>query len=168
MGDNSGGGAALDTANGGYTVFGVVIGNGMDVVDALASVQTFQFASPFGELPLRNYTIEQFNDYANNPIGANNLEMYDIGFLPGDVNGDGSVFEDDLTIINENWQQTATGWATGDLNNDNVTDGLDMNIVGSNWMYGVPEPGEPPSSVPEPATLGLLIMGGLAMLRRRK
>lgn len=46
------GGASAD----GYAVFGRVLGDGMNVVDAIAAVSRFNFGSPFNELPLQNYT----------------------------------------------------------------------------------------------------------------
>jgi peptidyl-prolyl cis-trans isomerase A (cyclophilin A) len=44
--------ANLDNQNGGFTVFGQVIGQGMDVVNAIAAVKTYYASSTFDHLPL--------------------------------------------------------------------------------------------------------------------
>ena len=47
---------SLDTENGGFTVFGHVIGESMTAVDAIAALPIYDFGSPFEALPLRDYT----------------------------------------------------------------------------------------------------------------
>jgi len=69
LADNS---ANLDSQNGGFTVFGRVIGNGMDVVDAIAALPVWDAtggnpSSPFGDLPLIGYT--------SGPVTGANLAM---------------------------------------------------------------------------------------------
>ncbi|WP_371195104.1 peptidylprolyl isomerase [Glaciecola sp. SC05] len=58
LGNNS---SNLDLQNGGFTVFGQVLGDGMDVVDAIAALSIFSFSfsndqPSFPEIPLRDYT----------------------------------------------------------------------------------------------------------------
>jgi cyclophilin family peptidyl-prolyl cis-trans isomerase len=52
VGDNA---SQLDGQNGGFTVFGKVRGNGMDVIDAINALQVWNAGSPFNELPLIDY-----------------------------------------------------------------------------------------------------------------
>lgn len=59
LGDNT---ANLDAQNGGFTVFGEVVGDGMDIVDAIAALPRFNFGGATTDLPLRNYSIDDFNN----------------------------------------------------------------------------------------------------------
>jgi cyclophilin family peptidyl-prolyl cis-trans isomerase len=53
--DNGGSPHNLDSINGGFTVFGQIIRNGMTTVDKIAMLPTFNFNPPFEALPTRNY-----------------------------------------------------------------------------------------------------------------
>ena len=57
LADNS---ADLDGQNGGFTVFGEVIGDGMTVVDGIAALPIFNFDGAFAALPLIDYTATDF------------------------------------------------------------------------------------------------------------
>ena len=81
-------------------------------------------------------------------------------------------FNDILVVLNTaNWQLAPTvngfGWSEGDVNGDGITDFNDILIMlnTSNWLQGTPPSGP---SIPEPATMSLLALGGLALIRRRR
>lgn len=68
LSDNS---ANLDVTNGGYTVFGQVMGDGMTIIEELAELPQFPYAKPFDELPLANFTTDDFTNGVD--PGSNNL-----------------------------------------------------------------------------------------------
>lgn len=70
LANNSGGSPQLDTQNSGFTVFGQITSQGMEVVDAIAGLQRFTFPG-ISDLPLRNYSSSDRDD--NKPLVASNL-----------------------------------------------------------------------------------------------
>lgn len=81
-----------------------------------------------------------------------------------DLDGDGFVGASDLDLLLANWGGAGGTPGAGDANGDNAVDNLDLNIVIGNWGEGTP----PPGVVPEPGSLALLLVGGLAVGRRRR
>ncbi|NVJ50018.1 MAG: peptidylprolyl isomerase [Gammaproteobacteria bacterium] len=57
----------LDAQNGGFTVFGQVT-QGMDIVDSIGALPTFNFGGALAELPLDNYSDEDYNGDPDNNI----------------------------------------------------------------------------------------------------
>ena len=88
-----------------------------------------------------------------------------IDLVPGDANGDGEADLADLTILRGNYFEEDVDYADGDFNFDNIVDFLDYRIWTENRTDG---PGS--SSVPEPACLGLALIGAIAVfgIRRRR
>ncbi|MDP6544419.1 MAG: PEP-CTERM sorting domain-containing protein, partial [Phycisphaerae bacterium] len=89
---------------------------------------------------------------------------------PGDANGDNRVNEADLAILNDQWGLRAPG-QSGDFDGDGDVDIDDFNILKGNMGWdgtGGGAPQTPGSETPEPATMSLLAIGGLLILRRRR
>ena len=85
---------------------------------------------------------------------------------PGDTDGDGDVDLDDLFAVRNNFGVTSGATiADGDVEptpgGDGDVDLDDLFMVRNNFGTGMME-------VPEPVTLSLLCVGGLALLRRRR
>ncbi len=89
------------------------------------------------------------------------------GYSDADFNGDGEVGIGDLSIMAGNWNQTdfTNGYADADFNGDGEVGIGDLSIMAGNWGWELAGGGV---SVPEPATLSLLCLGGLALIRRKK
>lgn len=64
----------LDSINGGFTVFGRVLGGGMAVIDQIAALQRWNLGAPFNEIPLIDYS-------GIGSVQEENLVMIDIQVL---------------------------------------------------------------------------------------
>ncbi len=78
----------------------------------------------------------------------------------GDFNLDGLVGILDLGLLGDGYNST-NGWANGDANGDGTIGILDLGLLGDNYGYDG-------SAIPEPATMSLLGLGAVALLRRRR
>ena len=90
---------------------------------------------------------------------------------PGDVDEDNFVGGADLTQILTNWGNSGVTWTDGDVDpyNDGITTGDDF-IGGGDYTAVLTAWGTSysPGSVPEPATMSLMLIGGLVGLLRRR
>ncbi len=143
---------------GGFTP---AIGDTFVVADAVTGVSG-QFGSvlstPFGSGLGYKVLIDEL-------LGTVTLEVV----LPGDLNGDGFVGIEDLNSVLGAWNQSVT---VGDPLLDPSGDGFvgieDLNIVLGNWNGGSLPPPEVLAMIPEPGTLGLLLIGAGVLAGRKR
>ena len=81
----------------------------------------------------------------------------------GDVNGDGFVGGDDMSIIIGEWGKCGVTREQGDLDGDGCVGGADYTLVLTYWGTGIP-----PEPIPEPATLTFLLFPLFIILRQRR
>jgi len=85
------------------------------------------------------------------------------GTKSGDFNLDGVVNATDLAIMKGTFGSSSIGYAGGNANCDTVVNATDLAILKVNFGFDATTGG----GVPEPLTMGLLSIGGVALLRRR-
>jgi autotransporter-associated beta strand protein len=165
----------LQTTTGGLTYGGILkvtavnslafaIGNAWDLFDFESQSGTFDNDSEFGtlggtDLPLLPYGQKWNFDYATGVLSVVT------GAIPGDTNGDGVVDAADFITVKRNFgTTTGAGVGQGNFDGDGDVDWADLNILTNNMGAT----GGAPAVTPEPATLGLLAIGALAIIRRRR
>jgi len=128
----------------------------------------------------------RYSTFSGEPVGTNPTNTQDPCAVfvkytyAGDVNLDGKVDDNDVTIIGLYYDKGKVSthyWYQGDIARyDGKIDDNDITLLVLNYKKGIGSPlgGEAPpagpltlTATPEPATLALLALGAVALLRRR-
>jgi peptidyl-prolyl cis-trans isomerase A (cyclophilin A) len=162
VGDNS----SLDASD--FTVFGRVLGSGMNVVDTIDNLPAINATAAqnasgedFDEIPIRN-PLTQNDITSNEAVMVNDVQI--LNLPPGDYNLNGVVNNADLAIWQADYGSTIKAEADG--NGDGRVDGRDFLLWQRN--YGQTSALTAVTAVPEPNGLVLLsALAGFAMRRCR-
>ena len=112
--------------------------------------------------------LEHFDD----TIVLKNLTATSVVLVEGDANGDQVVDIDDLNIFKAQfggeWNSVVN--EDPDFDDDGLVTLADFAIIRANWggSSGAPTVPSDLSATPEPATMTVLVFGGLLVLRRRR
>ncbi len=87
----------------------------------------------------------------------------------GDSDLDGTVGFNDFSLL-ALWYGQAGGWAKGDYDGDTTVGFNDFSLLALYYGQGAPAPAPAlaPVAAPEPATMALLALGGVALIKRRR
>ena len=109
-------------------------------------------------------TVYTFREFWDSAVGAGMGPVhgpYAAGRCLGDVDGDGLVDDNDLSLVLANWTRDV-GWDDGNVNSDHVVDDNDLSLVLANWT------GPAAAGIPEPASALILLLGACVAGRQRR
>ncbi|MEM9753958.1 MAG: peptidylprolyl isomerase [Planctomycetota bacterium] len=163
VGDNS---ANLDFQNGGFTVFGSVVGDGLDVIDDLAALSLVNAGGAFTTLPVLD-TFAPPTVFREDLVFVNTI--VELSLSEGDYDFDGDVDLDDYAV----WQsefgnslriidQPTDIEMNADGNGDGVVDAADYTVWRDSFNAASA------SAVPEPLSAMLAALGALSVPLRRR
>lgn len=130
----------LDTDNGGFTVFGRVVGDGMQVVDAINDLPTFNIGNipGFSETPLRDFTGGEVtvDNFVFAPITEAsdfviNAGLNDAWFDP-DTSGQGVFF-----TVYPSIGQLFLSWFTYDTERPDDSASAELGEPGHRWLTAI-------------------------------
>jgi len=105
--------------------------------------------------------------YVNTVVG-DPLMRWSEQLAPADANGDGEVDTDDLDLVLSNWGRST--WAGdalhGDLSGDGWVGMTDLDVFLDGFNSGLIE--QSSRYIPEPCSLGLLVLGSVGLVRRKR
>jgi len=145
-------------------------GNG--IASSVAALDPVRYGLGYAQ---NDMLFNPYNEFSGEPVDLTSV-LVKYTYL-GDVNLDGKVDDNDVTIMvlgydhglvsTHTWQQGDVFGYDGKIDDNDITV-LVLNY-GAGWKPGRGGPlGEMSGAVPEPATLSLLGLGGLVLLHRRR
>ena len=171
--------------NGGASPDAYIV-TGVPADDPNERVDLFQLAVPKGKAVDVTATLHSALPNPANPPWYDLIETYrfddEVGglgsltvksVLDGDANSDGIVNSTDLSLLLSSYNQSGKVWATGDFSGDGNANSTDLSLLLGNYnqsadWYGSAAPGGEAAgaggtTVPEPGTLVMLVLGSLCL-----
>ena len=127
-----------------------------------------------GNLTLGHYGIDTTNHVVWAVVNSAG-DFESIQRLPGDANGDGHVDLTDLSTVLNGFGSTTALWSSGNFDGAATIDLTDLSAVLNNFGATPPSASDIVASgsgaiadTPEPASLGVLSLGMIALIKRRR